>query len=321
MIDRACISINSICNLNCKYCYFYERDVINTKSTSDFTKEEIIEIFENILEYSMRNNIKFKVGIVGSGEPLLNIKQIIYILKWLEEKQERLDYIQLYTISNGYNIPINTLDILFKYKHIISTSFSLDGYRELHNYARVKRYESKYIGTFDSVWKTITNYEYLFKCKPSINITVHKQTIYNKHKLIKFLDENKFTNITFSRLVDCEDENLSITDEEFNNFIWWLESNDITKRMNIRNIMVKNKKIDCSMYGAKCGVGKTNIFFANKKIYPCGRFISNEYYELGRYNDKLNNIEETFSKLKTLSEDEKCYYDSIIKDKRGGICV
>lgn len=313
MIDRACISINSICDLNCKYCYFYERNVINTKCISSFTKNEVINILQNISEYSELNNINFKIGLVGSGEPLLSVNLIEEVLQWIDDNPAARERIKLYTISNGYAVKISTLEMLYKFKHLIDLSISLDGYKELHNYARVKKVNGEFIGTYDKVFKTICEHERIFGYKPSINITVHKQTIKNKDNLITYLIDNDFKNVTFSRLVDCEFEDLKITNDEFNEFIEWIESLNLQHKINVRNISVKGKKVDCSMYGAKCGVGQTNIFFSDKKVYPCGRFIGNSKYELSEYKDRISNIEKSFSKLVPLTCEEGCYYDKFVK--------
>lgn len=313
MIDRACISINSICDLNCKYCYFYERNVINTKCIEHFTREEVIEILENISKYSETNNISFKIGLVGSGEPLLSIKLIEEVLQWLDNNAKAKKYIKLYTISNGYAVKKDTLEVLYKYRHLIDLSISLDGYEELHNYARVKKINGELVGTYNKVFNTILRYEEMFKLKPSINVTVHKQTIRNKENLISYLIRNNFKNVTFSRLVDCEFDDLKISNEEFDDFMFWLENLDIQEKLNIRNISVKGKKVDCSMYGAQCGVGQTNIFFSDKKVYPCGRFIGNEKYELTKFNSDINNIQKAFSKLTPSKCESGCYYDKYVK--------
>ncbi|WP_455543070.1 radical SAM protein [Intestinibacter sp.] len=313
MIDRACISINGICNLNCRYCYFYERDVINTKCVAHFTKDDVITILKNVASYSEKNNINFKIGIVGSGEPLLNFDLIEDILKWLDNDEKAKKHIKLYTISNGYSLKEQSLKKLFEYKHLIDLSISLDGYKELQDYARVRKIGGEFVGTYEKVFETICKYEDIFKQKPSINVTVHKESIKNKEKLLQYLLENDFKNVTFSRLVDCELDDLKITKAEFDQFINWVEDLDIQHKINVRNISVRGKKIDCSMYGAKCGVGQTNIFFADKKVYPCGRFIGKKEYELCSYSSTIEDIEKSFCKLNPAKCEDGCYYDDVVK--------
>lgn len=313
MIDRACISINTICDLNCRYCYFYERNVINTKYIDSFTKDEVIQILKNIANYCELNNITFKIGLVGSGEPLLSIRLIEGVLQWLYSNENVKKYIKLYTISNGYAVTLDTLNILFKYKDLIDLSISLDGYEELHNYSRIKKLNGEFIGTYNKVFNIICEYENIFGYKPSINITVHKQTIDNKERLIKYLLDNNFKNVTFSKLVDCELDDLKILDNEFEQFINWVEDLNIQDKINVRNLSARGNKIDCSMYGARCGVGQTNIFFSDHKVYPCGRFIGNKKYELASSTNNINEIEESFSILSPSKCESGCYYDQFVK--------
>lgn len=277
MLDRGCISLNNFCDLNCRYCYFYNREDIKTQDIDCFKLEDIKEVILNIHEYCSKNGITFKLGLVGSGEPLLSHKLILNLLEWM--RTNKLDkHIVLYTISNGFSTKKSLLENLYQYKDIIDLSFSLDGYRELHDCARVKFVNGQYKGTFDEVFKTILQYEEIYEEKPSINVTVHRRTIENTSKLMDFLINNNFKKVTFSRLFDCDLEDLAISENEFNDFVERCSELDKNNVIDIRNIAAKGKKIDCSKYGAKCGVGITNIFFADKKVYPCGRFIDNEKY-------------------------------------------
>ncbi len=94
----------------------------------------------------------------------------------------------------------------------------------------------------------------------------------------------------------------SITKKEFNDFV-----DKFGSELTIRNREAStNKQIDCSVYGAFCGVGITNIFFADNHIYPCCRFIGHEGFELGRYDTKLSHIEQLFKDKKyTKFEDQR----------------
>ena len=314
MIDRGCLSLNNICDINCKYCYFYNRDNIEVKNIVKFSFEEVKTIVENVLAYCREHSTTFKLGLVGSGEPLLSLKVIEELLIWVDNHEDAKKYIKFYTISNGYNTKEEAIRFLYNYKHLIDLSFSLDGYEELHNYSRVKHVKDTTIGTYDKVFETILRYESIFGHKPSINVTVHKQTILNWEKLMSFLIENNFKNVTFSKLFDCDKEDLAITEAEFQTFISNCDqiNNGV---ICIRNIEVAGKKVDCGMYGAKCGVGKTNIFFANQKVYPCGRFLDNEKYLLGKFGEPISSIEKSLKKLTPNCCEKGCYYDKYVLKK------
>ena len=77
MIDRACISLNARCNLRCVYCHFAEKKNNSNSMLNEFTCDEVEQFCNNLKEYILENKIhSFKLGIVGSGEPLLSFKQL-----------------------------------------------------------------------------------------------------------------------------------------------------------------------------------------------------------------------------------------------------
>ena len=51
MIDRACISLNAKCNLNCSYCHFGNKKNNFKKEENEFEKDQLKKIIENILNY------------------------------------------------------------------------------------------------------------------------------------------------------------------------------------------------------------------------------------------------------------------------------
>ena len=315
MIDRACISINNYCNLNCSYCYFYEREDIHTDKLKCFDAGKLKIIIDNIIEYINHfNNTdkKFTIGIVGSGEPLLSFNEIKYAAEYIKSNMydKRL---RLYTISNGYRMDRGIIDFFYENSDLISLSFSLDGFKDLHDRFRVKLINGKYVGSFEKVMESIEYYEEVFGNKPAINCTVFSYTLKFKKQLEEFFLNNKFYNITFSKIFDVSDD-LSISYDDFDNFVNSF-SNDIT----IRNIeAAKNKKLDCSMYGAVCGVGITNIFYANKKIYPCGRFTDNDKFVLANYDEPLYKVEEKYKeeiykKFDEIRYNRISFYDTVKK--------
>ena len=72
------------------------------------------------------------------------------------------------------------------------------------------------------------------------------------------------------------------------------------------------------MYGAVCGVGITNIFYANKKIYTCGRFTDNDNFILANYDDSLLKVEEKYNediykKFDIVRYNRISFYDTVKK--------
>ena len=286
MIDRACISLNNNCNLKCKYCHFQDKQ----KDFNSFEIEQLKTIIDNIYTYSKKYNIsRFKLGIVGSGEPLLKSELILELLDYIE--QQKYNNLAIYTITNG---TLLTIDLLKRFKqHNIKICISLDGYEKLHNTGRM---------AYDKAMQGINNYFNVYNEYPSINATVNLVSYQNREKLIEFFQSHNLYDVTFSKLVGYFEKDLYITDEQFKEFMDFAE----TKGMNSRQFR-KEKCYDCTMYGRLCGVGRTNIFITPEGIYPCGRFYKNDNYLLGKFDSDLFEVEKYVNQMNPV-EDGKCYY-------------
>ena len=96
---------------------------------------------------------------------------------------------------------------------------------------------------------------------------------------------------------------LYISKSDFDSFIERAAKTTLSLRQ-----LRKPQKYDCTMYGQLCGVGRTNVFYANGKVYPCGRFIGMKEYELGNETDSLETIYKSMKRF-TPVKDGKCYFD------------
>ena len=299
MIDRACISLGELCNLKCAYCHFQNES--NGKLSGlrqEFDSDEMIAIADNIYRYVLEHDVPiFKIGIVGVGETLLQFEKIRTLINHV--KQQQYTRLQFYTITNGTVFKKDMLDFFFENRSLIKLNISLDGYEELHNIGRER---------FQDVFKGIGKYEMRFHQKPSINCTVHQETLKNREKLADFFEKENFKNITFSRLFDSHDEKLVVSAVEFRDFLNSFQSSPFELRQLDPN---NQKKYDCTMYGNLCGVGRTNIFITKRGIYPCGRFYGNEQYNYGAFNLPLNVVEQQMKHMKPLNDGE-CYYDKYV---------
>lgn len=119
MIDRACISLNARCNLNCEYCHFGEKKNAFKRSENEFTKNQLMKLMENIISYVQNSEMDiFKLGIVGSGEPLLNFEDIVLIVQLI--KINKVDNkIKLYTITNGTLLTDEILSFFMTIKKLL----------------------------------------------------------------------------------------------------------------------------------------------------------------------------------------------------------
>ncbi|WBF66928.1 radical SAM protein [Desulfovibrio subterraneus] len=299
MIDRACISLGEKCNLRCGYCHFKDRLSGNAQ---EFTIQELVAIIDNISSYCISNKLKqFKVGIVGSGEPLFEYAKIKELINHVQ--RSGYNHFSFYTITNGTIINDEMIQFFYQNKKRIAICFSLDGYEELHNIGREQ---------FKKAYQGIARYEAVFSKKPIVNCTVHKWTIHNSNTVRQFFTDEGFTDVTFSRLVDSNNESLTITELEYSKFI----QDCVGFPFSVRQLKAENsKKYDCTMYGKLCGVGKTNIFITKQGIYPCGRFYGNQKYNYASFCSDLHEIEVKMGEMKELNAGE-CYYDKYVRGQK-----
>lgn len=245
VINRACISINNSCNLNCSYCHFHTSDKAEHLAEKSMN---VFAILDNIMSHIDKYNIDvFKLGFVGNGEPLLSFEELSEYIKYIDSHLAD-SRIAAYTITNGTLVDKEMLE-LFK-AHKVNVGFSLDGIPEIHNKYRCDSHSA--------VMGAIKLYREINGAYPSMNCTVSRDVLEHAEETINFFE--KFGNrITFSRMIG--DGGISLT--EFHCFIDAAQS-----RLNIRT-----GGFDCTMYGGKCGAGINNIFYANGKIYLCGNCV------------------------------------------------
>lgn len=288
MIDRACISLNNNCNMRCRYCHFQDKQ----KDFDSFSFQQLKLILDNIHAYCFNRAIKkFKLGLVGSGEPMLKADVMLEALGYVSA----LDYSELsiYTISNGTLFTEDLLRKFLRHRDRIKICVSLDGYEEIHNIGRQ---------AFDRVIGGIEMYKSVFGEYPAINATATMVSYKNKERLVNFFKENGLYDVTFSILVGCSEKDLFISYEDFLAFMEYVKETGLKSRQ-----FRDEKCYDCTMYGKLCGIGRSNIFITPEGIYPCGRFYKMSDYYLGAYDTTLDEIEEHMHRF-TPVQDGKCYY-------------
>lgn len=276
MIDRACISINNICNLDCKYCHFHEKTTVIKESDMD-----VIRVLDNIRNHIEKYNITvFKLGFVGNGEPLLNFDllkdYILHISDLLLSGR-----IRAYTITNGTCVDKDML-VFFK-DNCVDVGFSLDGPKEIHNEYRCN--------SFDSVMDSIELYKSLHGHYPSLNCTVGREAISNPEAIVDFFQPFN-SRITFSRMIG----KLGITLEEYRLFLSLVQ----------KHLIVRTGGYDCTMYGGLCGAGINNIFYSNQRLYLCGNCIDLESLPYDTPLDQVHFSIPTFDR-------HVCYKETVIR--------
>ena len=308
-IERVCISVNTECNMACRYCYFFQQDDKKTASES-LKREDIVEILNRISQYSELEYTtkKLKVLFVGSGEPLLRWREIKDAVRAiLKSKQSTIRY---YVITNGTLLD-DTIAREMKELNIVP-SISLDGYREIHNENRI---DAKGEGTFDRVMKGIdvlrkNNMEVI------INTSVTYSLIEHINEFFCFLKDENLDKVIFSRLADVPKSFRAPGHYEFYKFL--LDAHMTKIEMGLINIEIGNiesltrsilgnsDKV-CTMFGSSCGAGTNFIIYLGKDVYPCGRMFDDKTWKLGDYKEPIAIIQERMYDIyKTPEECNKC---------------
>ena len=305
-IERVCISVNTECNLACRYCYFFQQD--NKKTTSEPLKiEDIVDILYRISQYSESENTtkKLKVLFVGSGEPLLRWREIRDALRTvLKSKQSMVRY---YLITNG-TLLNNTIAKEMKELNIVP-SISLDGYREIHNENRI---DVNGKGTFDRVMKGIdvlrkNNMEVI------INTSITYSLIEHINEFFCFLKDEGIDKVIFNRLADVPQSFKTPDDNEFYKFL--LDAHKTKIKMGLTNIeigniesltrsILGNSDQVCTMFGSSCGAGTNFIIYLGKDVYPCGRMFDDKTWKLGDYKEPIAIIQKRMYDIYKIPE--KC---------------
>lgn len=295
MIDRACISINAICNLDCPYCHFGKKKNNEKSKLYNFNTPEVDLFINNLESYIEKNQIKtFKLGIVGSGEPMLSFPIIKHLVERLASSQYAPN-IQCYMITNGTIMEDEHLDFFYTHKDMIDVNFSLDGYESLHNTNR---------SDYALVFHNAVRFQEKFGIKPRINAVVTKQSIDNEQSLLAYFKDNGFNRVNFSILFGVKNEDLEVSQQDYQQFVHNASHHGITNRQSNST----EKKYDCTKYGKLCGVGRTNIFITKQGVFPCARFMGNSLFKLGHYNDSFELIEQKLSDIIPV-EDGQCFYE------------
>ncbi|WMW25671.1 radical SAM protein [Methanolobus sediminis] len=293
-IERICISVNMQCNYACKYCYFFNRDG-NTLSKSCLNEAEIYSILERCFDYHRNNKISkiIKVNFVGSGEPLINWKEISAAVATFWENHPEQDNISFYIVTNASLV---TREIANEMKLLkITPSVSLDGPKEIHDSNRILR-DGK--GTFEITMKGIsilqdTGFDV------AINSTLSKKLEENLGLFFDFVIEHSFTKVIFDRMVDVPAEVDSISYNEF--YIFLEKVDDYLEKHNIKNIEIGNLEAYsrniagvpdrvCTMFGGSCGAGTNFLIYMGTDVYPCGRMFGDDYWLLGTISDEIESI-------------------------------
>lgn len=310
-IERVCISVNSVCNLKCKYCYFFlQPDQL--PGPNELTEDEILVILRNCHAYSLRPEAdkRVKINFVGSGEPLLAWKRISGAIRRL--KAEYPDHrLRFYTVTNGLLL---RPDIAEDMKELpLSPSVSLDGPASIHDRTRVNHQGQ---GSHAGVMRGI-NVLRQAGIPVAINTTLTRDVIQNLDEYFDFVCAEGFDKIIFDRLVDVPTDQVVPTSEFYAALRRIIEIKESRRlqRLEIGNYEAYKRALDgrpdrvCTMFGSTCGSGFHNIIYMQREVYPCGRMFGQSEWVLGRFDEPLDRFPQ---RMKCITGSDGCSSESTL---------
>lgn len=187
-----------ICNLDCKYCFYLEKENL-------YPPQKNFKMPLNVLESFIKQKVEAPDTDVVSfawqgGEPTL--LGVDYFKKVVELQKK---YANGKRIGNGFQTNGVLLDdewCSFFAENNFLVGLSIDGPKELHDYYRV------YKGGQPSFDKVIKGIDYLKKHKVEFNTltVVHKKNSYHPREVYNFLKEAGSGYMQFIPVVECVKE-------------------------------------------------------------------------------------------------------------------
>lgn len=291
-IERVCISVNSVCNLKCTYCYFFLKPD-HLPGPDALTIAEIGQILERCQEYAVRPEADkpIKINFVGSGEPLIAWPAIRDAITDLQRRtpDHRLRF---YTVTNGLLLRPAVVAEMKALR--LSPSVSLDGPARLHDRTRL-RHNGR--GSHADVMRGIQHLRD-GGIPVAINTTLGRDIVDNLDEYFDFIESEGFNKIIFDRLVDVPPEHM-VSSAEFYAALQRIAEIVETRRLpglevgNLeaykRALVGKPDRV-CTMFGSTCGSGFHNIIYMQREVYPCGRMFGQKHWVLGRLDEPLDHF-------------------------------
>jgi uncharacterized protein len=298
-IERVCISVNSVCNLKCTYCYFFlQPDQL--PGPDAMTSAEIGVILGQAQRYALRPEAdkRIKVNFVGSGEPLLAWPAIHRAVASLNDAVPN-HRLRFYTVTNGLLL---TAPLVAEMRAVgISPSVSLDGPAWMHDRTRV-RHNGR--GSHADVMRGIG----VLRdggVPVAVNTTLNRDVVADLDAYFDFVEEHGFTKLIFGRLVDVPPD-AAVSTAEFYRAIRRIAEIVATRGLDhveVGNLEAYRRALHgqpdrvCTMFGSTCGSGYHNIIYMQRDVYPCGRMFGQDRWKLGRYDEPLERFPERMARI------------------------
>lgn len=152
-VDTLVVKIASRCNLNCSYCYMYNKGDMSYLKQPKFMSTEITDaLIDRVVEHCEEHSLKTFSIVLHGGEPLLmGIDRLkLFVESFLERgKQTGIEFVFALQ-TNGLLVSREWCEFFNEYE--INVGISIDGDKETNDKLRVGH---KGEGSYDSIVKAI----------------------------------------------------------------------------------------------------------------------------------------------------------------------
>ena len=310
---------SGLCNMRCRYCFYYGLPEHNNGIMTDETLETLVK---RIFEYASDKPSDINIAWQG-GEPTLAgeeyFRKAVELTKSLNTAKHRIHYsIQ----TNGYELSEGLADLFARENFLVG--ISLDANREIHDMNRV---DAAGKGTYDRVMKTVK----LLRSKGvdfNILCVISKAVARNPAKVYNSLTRAGFD---FLQFIPCFDDGQtgahSIDSKLLGNFFCrlfdlWFDDIEKGKQISIRDfdnyVMRAAGRLTeiCTMRGV-CGCYFT--VEADGNVYPCDFYVSPEW-KMGNLADKSLFELQGSETAKRFIEESKLHPDECKNCRWYGFC-
>jgi uncharacterized protein len=271
--------VSAMCNLNCTYCFYVERQTDPYKSLPSrrMSSETLERLVDGYLFYSYPNSVFAFQG----GEPMLAGQPFYEHLVRLQQQYRRSGQaISNIMQTNGILID-ESWCCLFREHHWL-VGLSLDGPAEMHD-----RYRSGKQGK--GTWREVVNgVERLKKNGVQFNVlcVLSQANVAEPEKVYRFFRSLGVDHIQYIPLSDHDSAGcrlpFTVTPEQYGRFmcdtfdLWWPERRHVRIRCfdNIAEAMAGQRPSNCSMQ-ATCD--SYVVVEYNGGVYPCDFFVEKDW--------------------------------------------
>ena len=282
--------IGAICNLDCEYCYYLEKENLYPGTTSFNMTEEVLDSYIRQYIYAQPINAAEVNFVWQGGEPtLLGISFFRKAFK-LQQKYARPGM----NITNSFQTNGTRLNNdwaqLF-YDHDVLVGISIDGPEDIHDEFRPDK------GGYGSFRQVMKGLEYLLKHNARFNTLTCVQSTNSSRpaKVYRFLKQIGSTHMQFIPIVEPEGDGevsyRSVHPVKYGTFLIgvfddWLRSKDVGKifvqDFDVTLNLVYGNPSPLCIHAETCG--HAMAVEHNGDLYSCDHFVYPEY--------KIGNITE-----------------------------